>query len=232
MVHKVADAADTLLRISMDAKASVKVGPFARGGKSRVPTIAADHDFPPDAPVTPVGIFLPALDELFLDGITSQGTSDCLVDCLRRWWEVVYDRLAHLTTLVINLDNGPENHSRRTPCMQRMVDFAHHTGLTVRLAYYPPYHSKYNPIERCWGILENHWHGALLDSIDTVLQFATTMTWKGNCPVVELVTTTYQTGVKLTKEAMQMVETQSQRLPGLDKWFVDIVPTSASLRVT
>jgi Rhodopirellula transposase DDE domain len=97
MVNKVADAADTMLRISMDAKASVKVGPFARGGKSRVPTIAADHDFHPDATVTPVGIFLPALDELFLYGITSKVTSECLVDCLRRWCEGVYDRFAHLT---------------------------------------------------------------------------------------------------------------------------------------
>jgi hypothetical protein len=228
----VADAADTMLRISMDAKARVKVGPFARGGKSRVLTIAADHDFHPDATVTPVGIFLPAWDELFLYGITSKVTSDCLVDCLRRWWEVVSDRFAHLTTLVINLDNGPENHSRRTQCMQRLVDVAHHTGLTGRLAYYPPYHSKYNPIERCWGILENPWNGALLDSIDTVIQFATTMTWKGKGPVVELVTTTYQTGVKLTREAMQMVEAQIQRLPGLDKWFVDIVPTSAIIRAT
>ena len=55
-----------MLRLSMDAKASVKVGPFARGGKNRIPTSAADHDFHPDATVTPVGIFLPALDELFL----------------------------------------------------------------------------------------------------------------------------------------------------------------------
>jgi len=93
----------------MDAKATVKVGPFARGGKSRVPTVAADHDFHPEATVTPVGIFLPTLDELFLYGITSKVTSDCLVDCLGRWWEVVHDRFAHITTLVINLDNGPEN---------------------------------------------------------------------------------------------------------------------------
>jgi Rhodopirellula transposase DDE domain len=180
--------------------------------------------------VTPVGLFLPALDELFLYGITSQVTSDCLVDCLERWWEVVHDRFDHITTLVINLDNGPENHSRRTQFMQRMVEFAQLTGLTVRLAYYPPYHSKYNPIERCWGILENHWNGALLDSIEAVLQFATTMTWKGKGPVVALVTTTYQTGVKLTKDAMKMVEAQLQRLPGLDKWFVDIVPTSSTIR--
>ena len=114
--------------------------------------------------------------------------------------------------------------------MRRIVDFAHHTGLTVRLAYYPPYHSKYNPIERCWGILENHWNGALLDSIEAVIRLATTMTWKGKRPVVELVTTIYQTGVKLTKDAMQMVKAQLQRLSGLDNWFVDIVPTSSTPR--
>jgi hypothetical protein len=214
----------------MDAKATVKVGPFARGGKSRGPTVAADHDFHPEATVPPVGIFLPAWDELFVYGITSKVTSDCLIDCLGRWWEVVHDRFAHITTLVINLDNGPENQSRRTQFMQRIVDFAQRTGLTVHLAYYPPYHSKYNPIERCWGILENHWNGALLDSIEAVIRFATTMTWKGKGPVVELVTTPYQSGVKLTKDAMQMVEAQLQRLPGLDKWFVDIVPTSSTIR--
>jgi len=219
-----------VLRLSMAAKATVQVGPFARGGKSRLPTVATDHDFHPEATVTPVGLFVPALDELFLYGITSKVTSDCLVDCLARWWEVVHDRFAPITTLGINLDNGPENQSRRTQCMQRMVEFAPLTGLTVRLAYYPPYHSKDNPIERCWGILENHWNGALLDSIEAVLPFATTMTWKGKGLVVALVTTTYQTGVKLTKEAMKMVEAQLQRLPGLDKWFVDIVPSSAPMR--
>jgi hypothetical protein len=114
--------------------------------------------------------------------------------------------------------------------MWRLVDFAHHSGLTVRLASYPPYQSKYNPIERCWGILENHGNGALLDSIEAVLRCATTMTWKGQGPVVELVTTTYQTGVKLTQEAMKIVEAQIQRLPGLDTWFVDILPSSFTIR--
>jgi len=122
----------------MDAKATVKVGPFARGGKSRVATVAADHDVHPDATVTPVGIFLPGLDELFLYGITSKVTSACLVDCLIRWWERAHERFAHIPTLGLNLENGPENQSRRTQFRRRIVDFAHHTGLTVRLAYSPP----------------------------------------------------------------------------------------------
>jgi transposase len=151
----------------MDAKATVKVGPFARGGKNRVQVHAADHDFAPTATLTPVGIFLPTFGELFVYGVTSKVTSDCLVDRLAQWWEAVRERFTHITTLVLNLDNGPENHSRRTQFMQRLVAFVQQYQLTVRLAYYPPYHSKYNPIERCWGILENHWNGTLLDSIDT-----------------------------------------------------------------
>lgn len=229
-INEEADADEQALRISIDAKATVKVGPFARGGKSRVLIKAADHDFKPVATVTPVGIFLPASDEIFLYGVTSKVTSDCLVDRLVDWWETVKERFSHIKTLLINLDNGPESQSRRTQFMQRLVEFVQCYRITVRLAYYPPYHSKYNPIERCWGILEQHWNGALLDSVDTLIQYATSMTWKGKHPVVELVTTTYQTGVKLTKKAMRVVETQLERLPQLEKWFVDIVRPSPAIR--
>ena len=163
-------------------------------------------------------------------GVTSKGPSDCLVDRLAQWWEVVRERFAPSTTLVINVDNGPENHSRRTQCMQRLVAFVQQYRVMIRLAYSPPSHSKYNPIERCWGILENHWNGTLLDSIDTVLQFARTMTWHGSHPVVDLVTTTYQTGVTLTKDAMETVEAQLQRLPDLGKWFVDIISPLQAIR--
>jgi len=46
--------------------------------------------------------------------------------------------------------------------------------------------------------------------------------------VVALVTTTSQTGVTLTKEAMKVVQTQLERVPHLDKWFVDIQCPPAS----
>ena len=177
--------------------------------------------------MTPVGIFLPASDEVFLSLVTSKVTSDCLVDRLVAWWERVRVRFAHITTLVLNLDNGPENHSRRTQFMLRLLAFAQQSGLTLRLAYYPPYHSKYNPVERCWGILENHWNGGLLDSLQAVRAYAASMTWKGEHPVVEVVTTAYPTGVKLTTAAMEQVEAHLDRLPDLAKWFVDIVAPSS-----
>ena len=218
-----ADADECTLRLSLDAKATVKVGHFARGGKSRVPTKAADHDFEPAATVTPVGIFLPASDDLFLYGVTSKVGS--------RLSGGSPSRLVGDGQRALSSHNHPGHQSGQWPgepqsahgsLMHRLVEFAQRFHLTIRLAYYPPYHSKYNPIERCWGILEQHWNGALLNSLDEVIQYASTMTWKGQHPLVELVTTVYQTGVKLTKEAMNALETQLQRLPLLGKWFVDI----------
>lgn len=52
----------------------------------------------------------------------------------------VLDRFAHIQKLVINQDNGPENHSRRTQFMYRILEFSHKFQLTIQLAYYPPYH--------------------------------------------------------------------------------------------
>lgn len=221
-VHATAAADPTVLRLSVDAKATVKVGPFSRRGQSRVPVRAADHDFQPAATVTPVGLFLPQTDELFLYGVTSKVTSDCLVDCLEQWWQAYGTHLPQVRTLLLNLDNGPECHSRRTQFMARLVQFTRRTGVTVQLAYYPPYHSKYNPVERCWGVLENHWNGSLLDSVEAVLQFAATMTWKGKSPVVTRVTQVYRTGVRLLKAEMEALEAQIERLPKLGKWFVTI----------
>ena len=219
-----ADADATTLRLSLDAKATVAVGDFSREGYSRVETEACDHDFKPTATVTPVGILLPQEAQLFLYLVTSKVTSDCLVDCLTLCWQTLREQYPQVTTLELNLDNGPESHSRRTQFMARIVQFVRDSHVTVRLAYYPPYHSKYNPVERCWGILEQHWNGALLDSVQTVINFATSMTWKGLRPVVATLDTVYATGVKLSKLAMADIEAQVQRLPGLEKWFVTISP--------
>ena len=149
-------------------------------------------------------------------------TSDFIVDILELWWESNRERFASIQTLLLNQDNGPENHSRRTQFMKRIVEFAQKYQLNIRLAYYPPYHSKYNPIERSWAILENHWNGNILDEISTVINFAQTMTWKGNHPIVTLITDNYSTGVKLTKKEMLAIEHQVQRSSQLGKWFIDI----------
>lgn len=208
----------------MDAKATIKVGAYSRGGTNRVQVHAADHDFHSAEMVTPVGILLPQYNDLSLYGVTSKVTSDCLVDILCQWWESNRVRFSNVTTLVLNLDNGPENHSRRTQFLSRLIDFVKTSTLTVILAYYPPYHSKYNSVERCWGRLEQHWNGNLLDTVETIFHFAATMKWQGKHPHVECINGLYKTGVRLSQKAMAILETQVQRLPGLEKWFVKIRP--------
>ena len=222
VVNPEADRAEDTLRVSIDAKATVNIGPFSRRGRSRTKTEAADHDFKPEATLTPFGIFLPQYDDLWLYMARSKVTSDFIVDRLEQWWQEVRLRFLSIKTLVINLDNGPENHSRRTQFLKRVVAFARKYGLAVQLAYYPPYHSKYNPIERCWGILEMHWNGSLLDSIEAAVGFAESMSWKGKHPVVRVVETTYATGVRLKPKEMKALESEVNRLAVLGKWFVEI----------
>jgi hypothetical protein len=228
-VNRQADARPDTLRISLDAKAVVKIGEFSRAGDNRVPVAAADHDFKPDATVTPFGFLLPKYGDLFLSLGTSKITSDFIVDRLDILWQTLRPRFPLVTTLVLNMDNGPENHSRRTQFIKRLIDFVTEHQITVQLAYYPPYHSKYNAIEHCWGALEQHWNGTLLDELETVLKFAQSMTWREKHPVVSVVTTVYKTGVRLSQAAMANLETKMKRLPTLEKWFIEISPAILAL---
>ncbi len=222
-----ADATEEILRLSIDAKARVKIGLFSRGGRTWARVAALDHDFQTDVQhLTPFGLLLPTSGELFLYFTQATLTSDFIVDVLQLWWETVRPRFPKVRTLLINQDNGPANASHRRQYVKRLVTFAQTYGVEVRLACYPPYHSKYNPIERCWGALEQHWSGSLLDSIPTALRFAQSLSWKGQHPFVQLLTKTYDKGVTLTKAEMAEWEQQIERLPGLEKWFVKFPHTN------
>ncbi len=108
-----------------------------------------DHDPPAKQKQVPFGILMLASGALTLLFGTKE-TSDAWVDALMAWWELVRAGQGHIERRVIYLDNGPKNSGRRTQFLKRMVQFADWSGLEVRLVYYPPYHSKYNPVERCW----------------------------------------------------------------------------------
>lgn len=118
-----------------------------------------------------------------------------------------------------------------SPDDKRMVEFADQTNLEIELIYYPPYHGKYNPIERCWGVLEMHWNGTLLDTVEKTLGWAKTMTWKGTQPVVRLLDRVYQTGVRLTKAALKPYQQRLRRSEALPKWSVSIQPQPPTLAV-
>lgn len=224
MINKAADEDPTSLRVSFDGKAVVKIGELDRGGRCRVFRKAKDHDFDVIGKTTPFGFLIPKTGDLSLYMVSSRVTSDCIIDLLQVWWNERKQNSPLIETLVINLDNGPDQQSYRTQFMQRLQEFANHNNLKIQLAYYPPYHSKYNPIEHSFGTLEQHWNGELLDSLDTVYNFAKSMTWKGVHPYVEIINKCYDLGVKLSKKAWKALNDGFERLQGLERWFVMIKP--------
>ena len=198
------------------------------GGKTRTGsdgevTKGWDHDPPAKAKLTPFGILMVAGGALMLL-FGSRETSDAWADALRAWWREVRSGLGHVKRLVIYLDNGPNNSGRRTQFLRRMVEFADWSGLEIRLVYYPPYHSKYNPIERCWSALEKKWNGVLLDRLKVVLQCALRMTWRGNHPTVRRLDGVYRDGVRLTTKEMKPYEARLQRSAALPKYDIVIKP--------
>jgi hypothetical protein len=182
-----------------------------------------DHDAPAKRKWTPLGILMVASGALTLL-FGSKETSDFWVDALRVWWTRMSAGCPSIRRLVIYLDNGPNCSGTRTQFLKRMVKFADGSGLEIRLVYYPPYHSKYNPVERCWSSLERKWGGALLTSLEVILGYARRMTWKGQRPTVVHLAGDYRDGVRLTKAEMKPIEARLDRSKALPKYDITIRP--------
>ena len=212
-------------RLSMDCKATVKIGAFSRGGQTRGEYKASDHDLGGTEHYIPCGIVDEDTAQLYVTFGSSAKTSDFLVDSLTAWWQGLSAKEQRTIEQVqLKMDNGPESSGVRTQFLYRMVQLVDTLGKPIQLLYYPPYHSKYNPIERCWGILELHWNGTQLLNVETMLVWAQSMTWKSIKPVVELSRKVYAKGVTLSKAAMQAVEARLDRNPLLPKWDILIRP--------
>lgn len=225
-MNALADANPETMRISIDTKATVNVGEYSRGGRSRgvAPIEALDHDMCAKEKLVPGGILEPMTGKSFLFFGTSYKTSDFIVDGLLLWWGERKQDLCGVKQLVINMDNGPECSGRRTQFLFRLTEFADQTGLSVRIIYYPPYHSKYNSIERYWAGLEKSWNGYLLDTVDTVIKRAGNFYWKGLRTVVRLLDAPYEKGVKICGKAKVYLEQRLQRSPDLYWWDITVHP--------
>jgi hypothetical protein len=225
-VNALADADVHTLRISIDTKATVHVGEYSRGGRSRglEAVKALDHDMCMKEKLVPGGILEPVDGKSFLFFGTNYKTSDFMADGLLLWWKYREPELPEIKQLIINLDNGPECNGRRSQFLLRMTEFADLTGLCVRLVYYPPYHSKYNAIERYWAGLEKSWNGYLLSTVDTVINRAANFCWKGMPTTACLVDAIYEKGVKLCGIEKRDLEQRLKRSEELNYWDITIQP--------
>jgi len=173
--------------------------------------------------LTPFGILVIGTGLLSLIFGDSE-TSDFWGDCFYSWWLDVRAKYRNISRLVIYMDNGPNNSGNRTQFLKRMIDFADWSGLELHLIYYPPYHSKYNPIERCWSSLQQKWGGTLLTCWDVVWDCATRMLWKSRHPDVYRLRGKYAKGVIVPKTEMQEIEKRLKRSASLPKYDIIITP--------
>ncbi len=217
----------TTMKLSIDVKDKVKVGLLSRRGygRSQQAVEALDKDQHWQETLVPLGILQIDSGQPTIVVGNSYETSDFIVDGLEKWYELHKYSLTGYDTLEIYLDNGPSLASKRSQFINRIMEFACITGLKIHLLYYPPYHSKYNPIERLWAALENYWNGTLLTSVSKVINTIKNMTWKGISPVVIFIDKHYQKGIKLTKTDMQKREQLITRSKDLPKWDVSINPS-------
>lgn len=129
--------------LSIDGKATVKLGDFSRGGLTRGNNKAPDHDRGDEGKHTPFGILEEERDQRYLYLGSSFKTSDFMMDSLEPWWDSQPKKSMKETTLIpIKVDNGPEKSGTRTQFLKRRVDFSERIGIPIQRLYYPPYHRK------------------------------------------------------------------------------------------
>lgn len=201
--------------ISFDTKKKENLGNFYRAGHlyTQEEVQAYDHDFKSFAEgvVIPHGIYDVQHNLGYIHIGTSKDTSQFACDCLRSWW-LQHGRLLYpnATTLLALCDGGGSNGSRHYIFKADLQQLADDLGLEIRIAHYPPYCSKYNPIEhRLFPHVTRACQGVLFTSVKLVKQLIEkTTTSKGLKVFVKIIETTYQTGRKVAdnfKQTMRIV---------------------------
>jgi len=138
--------------ISIDSKKKELIGNFAREGYTFTEkgVDANDHDFPSDGDgkLTTHGILDLSRNEGHINLNTSSDTSDFCCDSIAYWWEQHGHRYyPNARCLLILCDGGGSNASSRYVFKEALQKLSDKLGLEIRIAHYPPYCSKHNPIE-------------------------------------------------------------------------------------
>jgi Rhodopirellula transposase DDE domain len=218
--------------LSIDTKKKELLGNFYREGHLLTQGVIEtfDHDFPSAASgvVIPHGIYDVRRNDGHVNLGTSHDTGEFACDSIERWWESRGRRLyPRATSILLLCDGGGSNSASQylfKEDLQRLVD---RLGIEIRVAHYPPYTSKYNPVEhRLFPHLTRACQGVIFESVELVkelMEKAKTST--GLRVTVEILDKVYQTGRKYEvgfKENMKIVFDEI-----LPKWNYRAIPSGS-----
>ena len=221
------DAGDPV--ISMDTKKKELVGNFAREGQTytQVPVDTLDHDFPSAGvgKVVPHGLYDLAQNEGFLHLNTSHDTSEFCCDSVAHWWQRHgCKHYPNARRLLLLCDGGGSNASNRHVFKEALQKLANRLGLEIRIAHYPPYCSKHNPIEhRLFPHITRACRGVVFHSVAIAKQFMEkAKTNTGLKVTVDILAGVYATGKKC---ATDFLTTMTIRFDDfLPRWNYQAIP--------
>lgn len=222
--------------ISMDTKKKEFLGNLYRNG--RVYTTEAikafDHDFPSwaNGVIIPHGFYDIARNEGYLHLGLSRDTSEFACDSLRLYWEQDGARLyPNARKLLLLCDGGGSNGSRTHIFKQDLQHLVNEIGITVRVAHYPAYCSKYNPIERrLFSHVTRACQGVLFDTLATVRSLIEkTSTKAGLSATVRVIEKIYEIGRKASEAFKSNMPIKFDDI--LPKWNYQVVPQTNAAKI-
>jgi hypothetical protein len=219
--------------ISIDTKKKEFIGNYYRPGHlyTRQEIHTYDHDFNnfADGVVIPHGIYDIKKNKGYINIGISKDTSEFVCDSIRNWWynEGQYN-YPQATSILALCDGGGSNSSRHYVFKESLAKLVKEIGIEIRIAHYPPYNSKYNPIEhRLFPHVTRACQGVIFKSVELVKELMEkTKTSKGLRVTVNVINKLYQTGRKASSEFKENIKKSmsikfDQFLP---KWNYVVVP--------
>ena len=222
--------------LSVDTKKKEKIGNFYREGRlyTQETIKVNDHDFSSYAEgvVVPHGIYDLAQNHGYIHLGISKDTSQFACDSILYWWITAGKHLyPNATSILILCDGGGSNSSHYYIFKEELQRIANVIGVEIRIAHYPPYCSKYNPIEhRLFPHVTRACQGVVFKSIEIVKELISrTKTSTGLGVTVTLFEKVYETNRKASdafKQNMPIVFDDY-----LPKWNYRAVPQTEDLSV-
>jgi hypothetical protein len=192
--------------VSVDAKKRELIGDLYRAGEvySKEEIASYDHDFPYLATgiAIPHGIFDLKKNTAHINIGTSHDTSEFACDSLKKWWlEKGLAEYPNATSILMLMDGGGSNSSRRYVFKEGLQHLANDIGIEIRIAHYPPYTSKWNPIEhRVFPHVTRAMQGVILNDHEMVKQLIEkTQTKTGLSVSVSIIDKIYELGKKVSE---------------------------------
>lgn len=193
--------------ISVDTKKKEKLGDLYRDGQIYCleAEVVFDHDYArlAEGTAVPHGIYDVGYNDAMVNIGVSADTSEFACDSIYRWWESVgEDRYRHATSLLMLTDCGGSNAYRSHLFKESLQSLANKIGIEIRVAHYPPYTSKWNPIEhRLFPHVTRAMSGVILKSYELVEELIrNTSTSTGLKVITSIIKDTYEKGKKASKD--------------------------------